>query len=61
MRKRALETREPSWMPRSVRPFFISEARSPLRAVGHMAASEPSRVGRQGLKPRGTWQRRNPP
>jgi hypothetical protein len=27
----------------------------------HMAALEPSQVGRRGLKPRDTWQRRSPP
>jgi hypothetical protein len=32
-----------------------------LRAAGHVTASEPSRVGRQGPKPRGTWQRRSSP
>jgi hypothetical protein len=61
MRERALETREPSCMPRPARPFFIPEAHGPLRAAGHVTASEPSRVGRQGPKPRGTWQRRSSP
>jgi hypothetical protein len=30
-------------------------------AVGHKAAPEPSRAGRQGSEPRGTWQCRSPP
>jgi hypothetical protein len=54
MRERVLETHEPSCMARPARPFFIPEACDLLRAAGHMAASEPSRAGRQGLKSRGS-------
>jgi hypothetical protein len=56
-----LETHEPSCMPMQASPFFIPEAHGPLRAAGHMAASEPSRAGRWGPEPRDTWQCQNPP
>jgi hypothetical protein len=52
--ERALETRETSYMSRPARPFFIPKAHGPLRAAGHVAASEPFRAGRQGPKPWGT-------
>jgi hypothetical protein len=48
-------------MPRLARPFFIPKARGPLSAAGHVAASEPSCVGRQGLKPWDTRLHRSPP
>jgi hypothetical protein len=31
------------------------------RAAGHVVAPRPSKAGRQGPKPRGTWQRRSLP
>jgi hypothetical protein len=60
-RVHALETCEPSCIPRLARHFFIPDARGTLRVMEHVAVLEPFRVGRQGLEPRGTWQRRNPP
>jgi hypothetical protein len=45
MRKRALETREPSYMLRPARHFLIPEARGPLRAAVHMVVSEPPKQG----------------
>jgi hypothetical protein len=64
-------------MSRPARPFFIPEARGPLRAVEHVAAllskevgseavkhvaaPEPSQAGRQGPKLWDMWQRRSPP
>jgi hypothetical protein len=50
--ERALETQESSCIARSTKPFFISEARGPQRAVGRMTASEPTRAGRRGPE---TW------
>jgi hypothetical protein len=44
-RERALETYEPSCVPRAARYFFISVVHSPLGAVGHVAASEFSSWG----------------
>jgi hypothetical protein len=50
---RALETHEPSYVPRAAKPFFILVAQSPLGAVGHVAAPElPSQQGR--VSSRGT-------
>jgi hypothetical protein len=47
MHECALETHEPSCMPRAAKPFFIFVVHSPLGAVGHMAAPElPSQEGR---------------
>jgi hypothetical protein len=47
MHERALETYEPSYMPRAAKPFFISVVHSPPGAVGHVAAPElPSQEGR---------------
>jgi hypothetical protein len=43
--ERALKTREPSYMPRPVRLFFIPEARGPLSAAWHVVVSEPSQAG----------------
>jgi hypothetical protein len=48
-------------MSRPARPFFIPKAHGPLRAAGHVAASEPSRAGRQGPKPQDIWQRWSTP
>jgi hypothetical protein len=57
-RDRALDTCEPSCVPRAARPFFIPVVHSPLGAVGYVAAPElSSRGGEAGA----TWQRRSPP
>jgi hypothetical protein len=43
----ALETREPSCMPKVVKPFFIPEVHNPSEIVGHVTAPElPSQKGR---------------
>jgi hypothetical protein len=55
-----LETRKPSRIGRSAKPFFILEVCDPQRSVGHVVAPEPSRAGRQGPEPRGMWQRQSP-
>jgi hypothetical protein len=45
--ERALETHEPSCVPRVGKPFFIPVVHSPPGAVGHMAAPKlPSQEGR---------------
>jgi hypothetical protein len=55
---RALDTCEPSCVPRTARPFFIPVVHSPLGAVGYVAAPElSSRGGEAGA----TWQRRSSP
>jgi hypothetical protein len=57
-RDRALDTCEPSCVPRAARPFFIPVVHSPLGAVGYVAAPElSSRGGVVGAM----WQRRSPP
>jgi hypothetical protein len=57
-RDRALDTCEPSCMPRAARPFFIPVVHSPLGAVRYVAALElSSRGGEAGA----TWQRQSPP
>jgi hypothetical protein len=57
-RDRALNTCEPSCVPRAVRLFFIPMVHSPLGHVGYMTAPElSSRGGEVGA----TWQRRSPP
>jgi hypothetical protein len=43
-----IETREPSRIGRLAKPFFILEVCDPQRAAGHVAAPEPSQVGRRG-------------
>jgi hypothetical protein len=40
MHERALETREPSCVPKEAKPFINPMVHSPSRAVGHMAAPE---------------------
>jgi hypothetical protein len=51
-RDRALDTCEPSCVPRAARPFFIPVVHSPLGAVGYVAAPElSSRGGEVGA----TW------
>jgi hypothetical protein len=40
MHERDLETREPSYVPRAAKPFFISVVHSPSGGVGHVAAPE---------------------
>jgi hypothetical protein len=40
MHERALETREPSYVPRAAKPFFIPVVHSPPETVGHMTAPE---------------------
>jgi hypothetical protein len=67
---RALDTCEPSCVPEAARPFFIPVVHSPLgrgvrgstrallsrrRGRGHVAAPEPTSVGRRGLELRNTW------
>jgi hypothetical protein len=55
---RALDTCEPSCVPGTVRPFFISVVHSLLGVVGYVAAPElSSRGGEVGA----TWQRWSPP
>jgi hypothetical protein len=45
--ERALETREPIYVPRVAKSFFIHVVHSPLGTVGHVAAPElPSQEGR---------------
>jgi hypothetical protein len=57
-RYRALDTCEPSCVPRAARIFFIPVVHSPLGAVGYVATPElSSRRGEAGA----TWQRRSPP
>jgi hypothetical protein len=57
-RDHALDTCEPSCVPRAARPFFIPVVHNPLGAVGYMAAPELySRGGEAGAM----WQRRSPP
>jgi hypothetical protein len=47
MHEHALETREPSYMTRAAKTFFIPVVHSPLEAVGHVIAPElPSQDGR---------------
>jgi hypothetical protein len=41
----ALDTCEPSCVPRAARPFFIPVVHNPLRAVGYVTAPEPSSRG----------------
>jgi hypothetical protein len=54
----ALDTCEPSCMPRAARPFFIPMVHSLLEAVGYVAAPElSSRGGDVGAM----WQHRSPP
>jgi hypothetical protein len=43
----------------SVGAHLSREVRS--RVIGHVAVSEPTLVGRRGLEPYDTWQRRSPP
>jgi hypothetical protein len=53
----ALDTCEPSCVPRAARPFFIPVVHSLLGAVGYVAAPElSSRGGEAGA----TWQRQSP-
>jgi hypothetical protein len=57
-RDHALDTCEPSCVPRAARPFFIPVVHNPLGAVGYMAAPElSSRGGEAGAM----WQLRSPP
>jgi hypothetical protein len=54
----ALDTCEPSCVPREARPFFISVLHSPLGATGYVAAPELSpRGGEAGA----TWQHQSSP
>jgi hypothetical protein len=48
--ERALETREPSYVPRAAKPFFIHVVHSPPGAVGHEAATELPSARRRGPK-----------
>jgi hypothetical protein len=54
----ALDTCEPSCVPRAARPFLIHAVHSPLGTVGYMVAPELSSwEGEAGA----TWQLRSPP
>jgi hypothetical protein len=57
-RDRALNTCEPSCVPRAARPFFIPMVYSPLGAVGYVAAPE---FSSQGGEAGAMWQHRRPP
>jgi hypothetical protein len=57
----ALKSREPSHIGRSAKHFFILKVCGPQRAVEHVAASEPSQVGKRGPVPWDTWQHWSPP
>jgi hypothetical protein len=47
MHECALETREPSYVPKAAKHFFIHVVHGPPGAVGHVAAPElPSQEGR---------------
>jgi hypothetical protein len=98
MHERALETCEPSCVPRTTKHFFIPVVHIPLRtlghvtalevshrggrawsgeacgsarallgmevrfrAIGHVAALEPTSAGRQGLELQDMWQHRSSP
>jgi hypothetical protein len=57
-RDSALDTCDPSYVPRAARHFFILVAHGPLGAVGYVTAPElSSRGGEAGV----TWQRQSPP
>jgi hypothetical protein len=45
MCEHASETHEHSYMSRAAKPFFIPVVHSPLGAMGHVAAPEPSPQG----------------
>jgi hypothetical protein len=54
-RDRALDTCEPSCVPGTAQPFFISVVHSPLGAVGYVAAAElSSPLGEARPRPRGS-------
>jgi hypothetical protein len=55
---RALDTCEPSCVPRAARSFFIPMVHSPLGAVGYMAAPK---LSSQRGEVEATWQHRSPP
>jgi hypothetical protein len=57
MRKRILETREASCVPRETKSFFIPVVHNPLGAVGHVTPPEPTLAGRRGSELQGMWQR----
>jgi hypothetical protein len=60
MHKCVLETREPSYVLRAAKPFFISTVHNPLGAVGHVTALKlPSQEGR--APNRGTHDRTRAP
>jgi hypothetical protein len=75
MHEHALETREPSYVPRTAKPFFIPVVQpwetwqhrsSPLeevefRAMGHVEAPEPTSAGKRGPELRDTWQSQSSP
>jgi hypothetical protein len=47
MHECALETRDPSYVPKAAKPFFIHVVHGPLGTVGYVAAPElPSQEGR---------------
>jgi hypothetical protein len=45
----------------AAKPFFISMAHDPWRAMGHMSALEPSSEVGRGLEPMDACQHRSPP
>jgi hypothetical protein len=64
--ERALKTCEPNCVPRWGSWGTWQHQSSPLdevelRAMGHMAAPEPTSAARRGLELRNTWQRQSSP
>jgi hypothetical protein len=55
MHEHALKTREPSYMPRAAKHFFIPVVHSLLGAMGHVAAPELTSARRRSPEPRDTW------
>jgi hypothetical protein len=57
----ALKTREPNFVPRAAKSFFIPVVYSAPEAVGHVAPSELTSTRRQAPELRDMWQRRSSP
>jgi hypothetical protein len=55
---RALDTCEPSCVPKAARPFFIPLVHSPLGAVGYVAAPK---LSSQGGDTEAMWHHQSPP
>jgi hypothetical protein len=58
-RERALETCEPSCVPRAAKPFFILVVHTSLGVVGYMVAPELTSARRRSLGSRDMWQHRS--